>query len=77
MKTNPKIIFTEEEKSNSEEFYWKLLHYKLFGELSATYPKFLRILINEVVVKAVKLFRSKSFISIIFNYFFYLTNVLV
>jgi hypothetical protein len=30
--SDKKITFTEEEKSKKEEFYWKLLHYKLFGE---------------------------------------------
>ena len=29
---NNKITFTEEEKNNKEVFYWKLLHYKLFGD---------------------------------------------
>jgi len=29
---NKKITFTDEEKKNKEEFYWKLLHYKLFGD---------------------------------------------
>jgi hypothetical protein len=27
-----KITFTDDEKNNKEEFYWKLLHYKLFGD---------------------------------------------
>jgi hypothetical protein len=27
-----KIQFTDEEKNNKEKFYWKLLHYKLFGD---------------------------------------------
>lgn len=30
--TNKKVTFTDEEKTNKEEFYWKLLHYKLFGD---------------------------------------------
>lgn len=33
-----KMFFTEEELNNKEKFYWKLLHYKLFGDFYKTIP---------------------------------------